>query len=76
MKLDVIRAWKDADYRADLSPEALAALPENPVGEAKELTEEELHEVVGGSSSYWSSHSHYSSSYCSCDSWDGWDDWW
>lgn len=31
-KLDVIRAWKDEEYRAGLSKEQLALLPENPAG--------------------------------------------
>jgi mersacidin/lichenicidin family type 2 lantibiotic len=31
-KVDVIRAWKDRAYRASLSAEDLASLPENPAG--------------------------------------------
>jgi len=29
---DVVRAWKNEDYLVSLSPEELAALPENPAG--------------------------------------------
>lgn len=46
-KNDVIRAWKDASYRASLSPAQLAALPANPAG-ATELSDEELGAVSGG----------------------------
>lgn len=42
----IIRAWKDSDYRNSLSAEELALLPANPAGEA--LTEDELNSVVGG----------------------------
>ena len=45
--LDIIRAWKDTDYRLSLSAEQLAQLPENPVGQP-ELTDEELKTVAGG----------------------------
>jgi mersacidin/lichenicidin family type 2 lantibiotic len=30
--LDVIRAWKDEEYRLNLSEDQLAALPDNPAG--------------------------------------------
>ena len=46
-KNDVIRAWKDANYRKSLSPAQLAALPANPAG-ATELSDEELGAVSGG----------------------------
>jgi mersacidin/lichenicidin family type 2 lantibiotic len=42
--MDIIRAWKDIDYRNSLSE---AALPANPAGELA-LTEEDLGAVVGG----------------------------
>jgi mersacidin/lichenicidin family type 2 lantibiotic len=29
---EIVRAWKDENFRASLDPEALAALPENPAG--------------------------------------------
>src|SRR3982750_4107709 len=40
-KTDVIRAWKDPFYRASLSEEAQAALPQHPAG-ITELSEEQL----------------------------------
>ncbi len=45
--LDIIRSWKDEDYRNSLSAEQLASMSESPVGLA-ELTEEELRDVAGG----------------------------
>lgn len=47
MNLDIVRAWKDEDYRHCLSGEELLSLPENPVGEI-ELADEELEAVYGG----------------------------
>ena len=41
-----IRAWKDAEYRAGLSPEQLALLDPNPVGDS--LNEQELAQHDGG----------------------------
>ena len=32
--IDIIRAWKDPEYRSGLSPEELASIPVNPAGEA------------------------------------------
>ena len=32
MQIDIVKAWKDPNYRASLSPEQLAAVPENPAG--------------------------------------------
>ncbi|HEX2915077.1 MAG TPA: mersacidin/lichenicidin family type 2 lantibiotic [Chloroflexia bacterium] len=46
-KVDIARAWKDAEYRKTLTPEQLAQLPENPAGES-ELSEEDLGDVAGG----------------------------
>ena len=44
----IIRAWKDPAFRAGLSPEERAELPENPSGEAlAELDESGLRRVVG-----------------------------
>jgi mersacidin/lichenicidin family type 2 lantibiotic len=42
-----IRAWKDPEYRATLSPEELALVPSNPAG-LIDLTDAELGEVTGG----------------------------
>ncbi len=50
MKFDVIRAWKDAAYRASLSAEAQVMLPANPAGEF-ELSEVDLQAVSGGNGS-------------------------
>ncbi len=47
--VNLIRAWKDADYRNSLSAAALAALPQHPAG-LVELPEEEMAVVAGGRS--------------------------
>ena len=47
MKIDIVRAWKDAEYRKTLSAEQLASLPPNPV-EAAPLSDIELESVAGG----------------------------
>ncbi len=39
--LDVVRAWKDEEYRMSLTPAQRAALPENPAGPV-ELTDADL----------------------------------
>ncbi len=45
----IIRAWKDPKYRASLSPQEQAQLPEPPSGKPlRELDEEELGIVDGG----------------------------
>ena len=44
-KIDIIRAWKDEEYRNTLSPEELALLPTNPAG-IVELTDEALDDLV------------------------------
>jgi mersacidin/lichenicidin family type 2 lantibiotic len=46
-KIDIVRAWKDPLYRASLSAEELAQLPDNPAG-AIELSEDRLKVVAGG----------------------------
>jgi mersacidin/lichenicidin family type 2 lantibiotic len=43
----VVRAWKDPEYRSTLSEAQLRALPANPAG-LVELNESELMEVNGG----------------------------
>ena len=45
--LDIIRAWKDEEYRLSLSEEQRALLPEHPAG-LIELTDLELGAVAGG----------------------------
>ena len=59
MKINVVRAWKDAEYRSSLSAEELAMVPANPVGEI-ELRDEDLASVVGaGTPHCHRSHSHF-----------------
>ena len=48
-KEDIVRAWKDAEYRQSLSIEEQARLPEHPAG-AIDLADEDLHQVAGGAS--------------------------
>lgn len=43
---EIIRAWKDSNYRASLSEEQRTLLPNNPIGEV--LSQEELLLVSGG----------------------------
>jgi mersacidin/lichenicidin family type 2 lantibiotic len=50
MTVDIVRAWKDVEYRQSLTPEELASLPPHPTG-AYILTEEELKQVTGGAAS-------------------------
>jgi len=45
-KVDIIRAWKDEEYRASLSEGERAKLPEHPAG-LIELTDVELAMVAG-----------------------------
>lgn len=47
MSVDIIRAWKDDEYRNSLSPEELAALPAHPAG-FMALSDEDLGDVTGG----------------------------
>lgn len=44
---DVIRAWKDKEYRLSLTDAELALLPEHPAGPI-ELTVAEMSQIVGG----------------------------
>ena len=45
----IVRAWKDPEFRAQLSPEERSKLPENPSGKAfTELDESELDDAIGG----------------------------
>ncbi len=43
----IIRAWKDADYRASLSDDEREQLPEHPAG-LVELTDADLSIAAGG----------------------------
>ena len=47
MTVDIVRAWKDREYRMSLTPEERANLPKNPA-ENPELTEDQLREISGG----------------------------
>jgi mersacidin/lichenicidin family type 2 lantibiotic len=44
---NIIRAWKDADFRHSLSEKERELLPEHPAGSV-ELTDTELSKVAGG----------------------------
>lgn len=44
---DIIRAWKDEEYRHSLSPEQREQIPANPV-EFVELNDEEISSISGG----------------------------
>jgi mersacidin/lichenicidin family type 2 lantibiotic len=44
---DIIRAWKDEEYRNSLSEEQRAQLPENPAGMV-ELPEADMESIAGG----------------------------
>ena len=46
-EVDIIRAWKDKEYRESLSKEQLQQLPENPAG-LIELSDEDMSSVAGG----------------------------
>ena|SRR5947209_19182752 len=47
-KLNIIRAWKDEDYRLGLSDEERSQMPSNPAG-AIDLSDTELDYVAGAS---------------------------
>jgi mersacidin/lichenicidin family type 2 lantibiotic len=47
MAVDIVRAWKDPKYRKSLTPEEMASLPANPVGDVV-LTWDELSGIAGG----------------------------
>lgn len=45
--IDIIRAWKDEEYRNSLSEEQRSHLPNNPAG-ITELSDEDMEAVAGG----------------------------
>ncbi|HYH44442.1 MAG TPA: mersacidin/lichenicidin family type 2 lantibiotic, partial [Thermoanaerobaculia bacterium] len=49
-KLDVVRAWRDEEYRNSLNAEELSALPVHPAGTV-ELADVSLRSIAGGCSS-------------------------
>jgi mersacidin/lichenicidin family type 2 lantibiotic len=46
-KIDIIRAWKDEEYRLSLTEAERALLPEHPAG-LIELQDDQMMGVVGG----------------------------
>ena len=46
-RLDIVRAWKDEEYRRSLTETQRAALPDNPAGMA-ELSAAEIESAAGG----------------------------
>lgn len=46
MKFDIVRAWKDENYRQSLSDEERGMTPANPVGEV-ELADDSLQSIYG-----------------------------
>ncbi len=46
-KIDIIRAWKDVEYRLSLTEKERALLPEHPAG-LIELNNDEMKAVLGG----------------------------
>ncbi|KAB8331082.1 mersacidin/lichenicidin family type 2 lantibiotic [Scytonema tolypothrichoides VB-61278] len=49
LDIDIIRAWKDEDYRNSLSEEQRSQFPQNPAGMI-ELSDDDMGSVVGGGS--------------------------
>ena len=49
--LEIIRAWKDEEFRLSLSEEQQALLPDHPAGWI-ELTDAELETIAGGAGSF------------------------
>ncbi|MFY0525583.1 mersacidin/lichenicidin family type 2 lantibiotic [Archangium gephyra] len=58
MSNKIIRAWKDEDFRNELSESEREMIPENPAG-MMELTDEALDVLVGGNAAA-------SCDWCSC----------
>jgi mersacidin/lichenicidin family type 2 lantibiotic len=44
---EIVRSWKDEDYRLNLKSEELSLVPDNPAG-LVELTDQELFDIEGG----------------------------
>lgn len=51
--IDPVRAWKDPEYRASLSSDERAMLPEHPAG-LLELRDEDLRDAAGGGGTFFS----------------------
>jgi mersacidin/lichenicidin family type 2 lantibiotic len=50
---EIIRAWKDEDFRGELTEEQQSQLPENPAG-VIDLSVEDMEHVAGGGLVTWS----------------------
>ena len=48
----IIKAWKDEEYRNNLTAAERAQLPENPAG-LIELTDADLDQAAGGTGGWW-----------------------
>jgi mersacidin/lichenicidin family type 2 lantibiotic len=46
-RFNIVRAWKDAEYRRSLSEAERALLPDNPAGFI-DLTDDDLDSIAGG----------------------------
>lgn len=55
--MDIVRAWKDEEYRLSLGDAQLSSLPASPVGEI-ELSDADLEAVYGGGGSGRGGNSH------------------
>ena len=56
--IDIIRAWKDEEYRKTLSSEELAKLPANPAG-LVDLDDDEMRAAAGGATLFLAGGSSY-----------------
>ena len=50
---NIVRAWKDAEYRSTLSDTERAQLPANPAGDLEIMAEFGPEMLVAGASSFW-----------------------
>lgn len=50
--LDIVRAWKDEDYRNSLTDAQRSQLPENPAG-VIDMTDKEMEAINGASFASW-----------------------
>jgi len=64
-KVDVVRAWRDEEYRNSLTDQQRASLPENPAGLAV-VSDEALRSITGGCCT---TVTKCSKPICSCVSW-------
>lgn len=66
-KVDIVRAWRDEEYRNSLTEEQRASLPENPAGLAQ-VSDSVLRSIAGGCGGYYLSKECYpgSTPYVSC----------